>query len=56
MVYLILFVAMAVTAAAAFKLWSMREARRSAERRAMMMTPILTEGPPVRPPVRHRPF
>ena len=56
MIYLILFIAMAVTAATAFKLWSMREARLRAARRAVMKEPILIEGNPVRPAVRHRPF
>ncbi len=53
--YFALFVAMAVIAAAAFGLWSAREARRWAERRARMAEPVLTERAPVRPPVRNRP-
>jgi hypothetical protein len=56
MIYLALFVAMAVTAAVAFKLWSMTEARRRIERRARRAEPILTEGTPRRPSIRNRPF
>jgi hypothetical protein len=56
MIYLALFVAMAVTAAVAFKLWSMTEARRRIERRARRAEPILTEGTPRRPSIRSRPF
>jgi hypothetical protein len=49
MIYLALFVAMAVTAAVAFKLWSIMEARRRIERRTRRAEPILTEGTPRRP-------
>jgi Flp pilus assembly protein TadB len=54
--YLVLFVTMAVTAAVAFKLWSIKEARRRIERRARRAEPILTEGTPRRPSIRSRPF
>jgi hypothetical protein len=56
MIYLALFVAVAVTAAVAFKLWSIKEGRRRIERRAKRAEPILTEGTPRRPSVRSRPF
>jgi hypothetical protein len=56
MIYLALFVAMAVTAAVVFKLWSIREARRRIARRARRAEPILTEGTPRRPSVRNEPF
>jgi hypothetical protein len=55
MIYLALFVAMAMTAAGAFKLWSIKEARRRIERRVRRAEPILTEGTPRRPSVRNRP-
>ena len=53
--YFALFVAMAVIAAAAFRLRSAREARRWAERRARMAEPVLSDRAPVRPQVRYRP-
>jgi hypothetical protein len=56
MLYLALFVVMAATASVAFKLWSITEARRRSARRAVMQEPVLTEGAPTRPSVRHRPF
>jgi hypothetical protein len=56
MIYLALFVAVAVTAAVVFKLWSIRDARRRTERRARRAEPILTEGTPRRPSIRSRPF
>jgi hypothetical protein len=54
--YLALFVTMAVIAAVAFKLWSVKEARRRIERRARRAEPVLTEGSPRRPSVRNRPL
>jgi hypothetical protein len=56
MIYLALFVTMAVTAAVAFKLWSIKEAQRGVERRARRAEPILTDRTPRRPSVRNRPF
>ena len=53
--YFVLFVAMADIAAAAFGLWSAREARRWAERRARTAEPVLGDRAPVRPQVRNRP-
>ena len=55
MLYFVLFVAMAAVAAAAFGLWSAREARQWAERRARTAEPVLSDRAPVRPQVRNRP-
>ena len=55
MLYFALFAAMVVIATVAFGLWSAREARRWAERRARTAEPVLNDGAPVRPHVRNRP-